>query len=145
MQAFIENEARSLIKNIYNESTLQCISTRNITVPYPYPYGFIPRTLGEDGESLDCFIVTSQVLQTGKCFDVQLLGMLEHFENGVEDHKVLLSLKNDDVLLTDSIKSQIVVFYEELSRIVQDRKIHLGKFLSQKETLEYIHYCSYAA
>ena len=65
MKVFIENEAGSNQKNLYNEKTLEYRKTVGVSRKYPYPYGFILETTSGDGDNLDCFILTEKKLKTG--------------------------------------------------------------------------------
>lgn len=60
MKVFIENEAGSNQKNIYDEKTLEYKKTVTISRKYPYPYGFIIDTTSGDGDNLDVFIITEK-------------------------------------------------------------------------------------
>jgi len=74
MKVFIENEAGSNQKNLYNEKTLEYRKTVTVSREYPYPYGFILDTISGDGDNLDCFITTDAKLETGQvCMSVSRL------------------------------------------------------------------------
>jgi inorganic pyrophosphatase len=63
---FVEAEAGSRDKGLYDEATLVRKGTRRALVPYPYPYGFVLGTPGgDDGECLDCFVITHRRLFAG--------------------------------------------------------------------------------
>ena len=74
MKVFIENEAGSFIKHIYNERTLTLKGTVGVSRAYPFPYGFVPHTSAEDGDSLDCFVLT-QALRSGQMVECEVLGL----------------------------------------------------------------------
>jgi hypothetical protein len=57
---------------------------------YPYPYGFIIGTKSADGESLDCYVATNLPLRSREQMECEAIGVLEVFENGEPDHKVLV-------------------------------------------------------
>ncbi len=63
MKVFIENEAGSDQKNVYNEKTLEYRETFTVSRKYPFPYGFILKTTSGDGDNLDCFVITEQKLK----------------------------------------------------------------------------------
>mgnify|MGYP001570857230 CR=1 FL=1 len=68
MKAFIENEAGSNQKNIYNEKTLEYKKTVTVSRKYPYPYGFILDTTSGDGDNLDVFVLTEKKLKSGQYY-----------------------------------------------------------------------------
>ncbi len=41
VRVFIQNAAGSDVKNFHDEKTLELKYGKRVTLPYPYPYGFI--------------------------------------------------------------------------------------------------------
>ncbi len=89
MRVFIENEAGSRRKNTYDESTLQFLSSVDVSAAYPFPYGFVIGTRSEDGDAVDCFVITDQKLAAGSTVDCEAFGLLEQIEDNEIDHKIL--------------------------------------------------------
>ena len=58
MKVFIENEAGSNKKNIFDEKSLEFEKQVDVSRSYPYPYGFVLNTTVEDGDNVDCFVLT---------------------------------------------------------------------------------------
>ena len=48
MRVFIENEAGSRRKHVYDERTLALVHTVDVSASYPFPYGFVLGTRGGD-------------------------------------------------------------------------------------------------
>ena len=44
---------------------------------FPYDFGFIPSTLGADGDALDVLVLTQSPLQLGILVEVKLIGVIE--------------------------------------------------------------------
>ena len=65
VNVFIQNEAGSDLKHDYNEKTLEYQGTDTVSRRYPFPYGFILDTTSEDGDNLDCYVITQRPLKTG--------------------------------------------------------------------------------
>ena len=80
MKVFIENEAGSDQKNLYNEKTLEYKKTVTVSRKYPYPYGFILDTTSGDGDNLDCFIITERKVKTGQIIECEPIGLMEQIE-----------------------------------------------------------------
>jgi inorganic pyrophosphatase len=59
------------------------------SVHYPGDYGFIPRTLHEDGDPLDVLVLVKQQTFTGCMIEVRPLGLLRMLDRGEADDKVL--------------------------------------------------------
>lgn len=58
-------------------------------VHYPGAYGFIPRTLAEDGDPLDILVLLDGHCFTGALIEVRPLGVLEMKDDKGLDHKIL--------------------------------------------------------
>ncbi|MEI7682808.1 MAG: inorganic diphosphatase [Candidatus Saccharibacteria bacterium] len=56
----------------------------------PCNYGFIPKTLDEDGDELDTLIVTEEPLPTGIWLEARVVGILNFEDDGEADHKVVV-------------------------------------------------------
>ena len=57
---------------------------------YPANYGFIPQTLGEDGDPLDCIIFTDVPLQCGTVVTGKAIAVLKMTDKGIRDEKILI-------------------------------------------------------
>lgn len=89
MHVFIENEAGSRAKNIYDDRSLVYQRTVEVSRAYPYPYGFVIGTRSGDGDCVDCFVLTDAALPSGSTVECDVVGLLEQVEDGEIDHKVL--------------------------------------------------------
>jgi inorganic pyrophosphatase len=70
----------------------------------PGSYGFIPRTLDEDGDELDCLIVCDEPIPMGVCVNAKLIGVMNFEDDGDKDHKII-GVPVDDRHTGDSINS----------------------------------------
>ena len=59
------------------------------SVHYPGDYGFIPRTLHEDGDPLDILVRINEATFPGCQIDVRPIGVLKMLDRGEPDDKVL--------------------------------------------------------
>jgi inorganic pyrophosphatase len=55
----------------------------------PCNYGFIPRTLDEDGDELDTLVVCDEKLPMGLVVQAKILGVMNFEDDGEMDHKVI--------------------------------------------------------
>jgi inorganic pyrophosphatase len=64
---------------------------RNLYSPVHYPgdYGFIPSTLGDDGDPLDVLVLVDQPSFTGCLMEVRPIGVMEMVDQGEGDEKIL--------------------------------------------------------
>lgn len=144
MNVFIENEAGSDKKNIFDEKTLEYKKTVMVSRRYPFPYGFIPHTMSGDGDNLDCFVITEQKLSSQQIVECEPVGLVEQFEDGREDHKILAILKGEDYILTDEAKEMIKKFIEHVFDHLpkKTKMLKVGQFLGKKAAEDLIKKCS---
>jgi inorganic pyrophosphatase len=62
---------------------------------YPGDYGFIPSTLGGDGDPLDVVILSTHPFVPGVLVEVRVIGMLEMSDDKGQDEKILAVTKDD--------------------------------------------------
>jgi inorganic pyrophosphatase len=58
-------------------------------VHYPGDYGFLPRTLGDDGDPLDVLVLMTIPVFTGCLVDARPIGLFHLVDSGAADEKVL--------------------------------------------------------
>ena len=141
IKVFIENEAGSNQKHIYNEKTLEFKEVFTVSRKYPFPYGFILNTTSGDGDNLDCFIVTEQKLTTGQIVECEPVGIMEQIEDNKEDHNILAKLLDEDVSITEAIKEDLTEFVSHVFDHRVGKIIKVGKFLGKEEAEKYIKKC----
>jgi inorganic pyrophosphatase len=59
------------------------------SVHYPGDYGFLPSTLGRDGDPLDVLVILPEPTFSGCLLEVRPVGVLQMLDQGVPDEKVL--------------------------------------------------------
>jgi inorganic pyrophosphatase len=58
-------------------------------VHYPANYGFIPQTLGEDGDPFDVLVLCQEPLAPLSIIKARAIGAMDMIDDGVEDHKII--------------------------------------------------------
>jgi inorganic pyrophosphatase len=137
MKVFIENEAGSNKKSIFNEKMLEFEKQDEVSCVYPYPYGFVLNTTAEDGDNVDCFALTDQELSTSDIVKCEPKALMEQKETSwspdskeIEtDHNVIAVPIGEDVDLTDEIKDELTDFISHVFDHISDKKIRTGEFL----------------
>lgn len=71
--------------------------TLHSPVHYPGDYGFVPSTLGRDGDPLDVLILVDAPSFPGCVIEVRPIGMLRMVDQGQHDEKILAVVENDPV------------------------------------------------
>ncbi len=148
MKVFIENEAGTDQKKIFDEKTLEYKKTVTVSRKYPYPYGFILETTGEDGDNADCFIITDKRIMSGEIVECEPIGLMEQFEkswdptkNNIEeqDHNVLVVPVGENTSILDQkIKDVLTDFVLHVFDHVKINKNRVGNFLNKQAAEEYI-------
>jgi inorganic pyrophosphatase len=64
-------------------------------VHYPGDYGFLPRTLADDGDPLDVLVLMKIPVFTGCLVDARAIGLFHLVDSGVADEKVLAVPRGD--------------------------------------------------
>jgi len=64
-------------------------------VHYPGDYGFLPRTLGDDGDPLDVLVITTIPVFVGCLVECRPIGLFHLVDRGKADEKVLAVPLND--------------------------------------------------
>lgn len=147
LKVFIENEANSKIKTIFDEKNFIQLDTMEVSRAYPFPYGFIVNTTSYDGDNVDCFVLTKRELKKGEFVECEVIGLMEQFEFSWDhdksetleiDHNVIVKLKDEEIEFVDSHKSILKDFVLNVFNNVRRNKTKVGDFLPKEEALKYI-------
>lgn len=78
---------------------------------YPMNYGFIPRTLCEDGDALDVFVVCSENLDPLTLVKCKPVAAIEMIDNGERDEKIIaVPVKDPNNDIPKNMVSEIIHF-----------------------------------
>lgn len=112
---------------------------------FPFNYGFIPNTLGGDGDPLDAIVLSSAPIKSGETAVCKIVGMIETVDRGEEDNKIITVPLSDrfanqyqdvDDLPSDTLPKW-TQFYLELAR--QKKKVvKIVGLKNKQETMEKI-------
>ena len=91
VNAVIEIPHEGINKYEYDKELHVFRLDRNLYSPVHYPgdYGFIPSTLGDDGDPLDCLVLVDAPSFPGCVMEVRPIGVLEMIDQGLGDEKIL--------------------------------------------------------
>ena len=134
----IQVEADSRDKKRYDEKTLEYKGTSRISLQYPYPYGFILGTSAEDGDSVDCYLITHAKIEPGSIVECEPVGLLEQIEDGQIDHKVLAALPGETVEVGAELLTELRDFIYAVFTQFPEVSIRIGRILPREEALAYI-------
>jgi inorganic pyrophosphatase len=141
MQVFIENQAGSRRKNIYDERTLKHLRTVDVSASYPYPYGFVIGTVSGDADAVDCFVLTSEPLIAGTTLECDPIGLLEQVEDGEVDHKILAVPSGSSATIDDAVIAALKKFISGVFSHVPDKRMEIGRLLDRDAAENYLRLC----
>lgn len=138
--AFIEIPAQGSIKYEVDEETGELRVDRflHTAMVYPFNYGYIKNSKGEDGDPLDVLVLSSQAVAPGVVMKCHAIGLLEmEDEAGVDtkivavpDRKVdpLYGVYNgiDDV--AEITKKKIKHFFDHMKELEEGKWVKTGDY-----------------
>ena len=143
---YIEIEQFSNIKYEYDKHKQALIVDRILHKPfkYPYAYGFIVNTLADDNDELDVLIITDidKHLKNDTCYSAYIIGALYMEDEKGIDEKVLCVLEEyykhikDIKDLSDEIKNNISVFFDNYKKNVDGKWSRVGDFINKQDTIQ---------
>ena len=112
---------------------------------YPVNYGFIPQTLGQDGDPLDILVICSQSIQPLCLVEATVIGNMQMIDQGQEDDKIIAVASNDPSVshITD-IEDLPGHFFNELKhyfqeyKVLEDKVVEIDNFQSRSEAYRII-------
>lgn len=138
IKVLIQVQAGSRDRKLYDEKTLEYRETRHGSRPYPYPYGFIVGTSAEDGDALDCYLLTKDSVIAGVIVECEPVGLLDQDEDGEIDHKVLAVLSGQEVDLNDELLKELQDFIYSIFSEYPDMHVSVGPIHSREAALQHI-------
>lgn len=112
---------------------------------YPLNYGFIPRTLGEDGDPLDIVVLT-QVSVVPLCLiPSKVIGVMQMIDRGEADEKIIAVAEEDPSVsgisdvkdLPPHLISELRHFFENY-KTLENKKVVINDFLPREEAFKVI-------
>jgi inorganic pyrophosphatase len=107
---------------------------------YPVNYGFIPQTLGEDGDPLDILVICSESIQPLCLVDATVIGNMQMIDNGEMDDKIIAVASKDpsvnhikDVDALPAHFKAVLRNYFEQYKVLEEKVVLIDNF-QNKET-----------
>lgn len=147
---FIEIPKGSKVKYEFDEKLKAIKVDRFLYGPnyFPFEYGFVMETKGEDGDPLDAVVLSKESTFPGCIIKARPIGVLEMEDEEGVDHKILAvpsekidpSFKEiEDVKdLTEFQKAQIKEFFETYKRLEPGKWVKLKDFKGKEEAQKLI-------
>jgi inorganic pyrophosphatase len=150
VNVIIEIPQGSLIKYEVDEESGVIFADRfhYTSVAYPFNYGFIPQTHGEDGDPIDVMIISHLPIYPGIAIAVRPIGMLEmEDEEGIDTKIMAVATKKIDPYhanvediadIDEATKNKIKHFFDTYKSIEPNKFVKTRNFLPKEKAYEAI-------
>ena len=123
--AFIEIQKGGKVKYELDKETGLVIFDRLLSTSMVYPanYGFIPRTLGGDGDPLDVLVITTEPLNSGVLVEAKPIGIINMIDDGEANEKIVAVATSDPFLKNvESLKDLPQHTFDEMKHFFEHYK-----------------------
>ena len=112
---------------------------------YPVNYGFIPQTLGKDGDPLDILVMCSESIQPLCLVEALVIGNMQMIDTGLIDDKIIaVALKDPGVNYITSLDKvpqhffTVLKNYFEQYKVLENKKVEINDFQDKEEAFAVI-------
>ena len=106
---------------------------------YPVNYGFIPQTLGDDGDPLDILVLCSQPIQSLCLVEATIIGNMQMIDSGEKDDKIIaVATKDPSVNHIKTVEEMPHHFLQELKnyfeqyKVLENKQVQIDEFQDTK-------------
>ncbi|MGN6194392.1 MAG: inorganic diphosphatase [Ginsengibacter sp.] len=112
---------------------------------YPVNYGFIPQTLGKDGDPLDILVMCSEAIQPLCLVKAFVIGNMQMIDQDLIDDKIIAVAVNDPTVnyiqSLDEVPPHIFKVlknYFEQYKVLENKKVEINDFQEKEKAFEII-------
>jgi inorganic pyrophosphatase len=146
VDVFIEITKSSHIKYEYDPNLKVLVCDRILHTPFTYDfnYGFIPKTLSEDGDPLDVVVLMDDELVPGCFVKCKFLGVLEtEDEHGIDPKVIMCPCKKVDPKYNElnniydlpiSTLNKIKYFFTHYKDL-ENKQVNIGNWLDKQSAI----------
>jgi inorganic pyrophosphatase len=115
---------------------------------YPVNYGFIPQTLGDDGDPLDILVLSEVSIQPNCLVRSRVIGYMQMNDTGKNDEKIIAVAEGDMSVahiqdihgLPQSFRQELKHFFSNYKTLM-NREVKVDDFLPREDALKVIDDC----
>lgn len=118
---------------------------------YPANYGFIPRTLSEDGDPLDVLVLCQESLEPLSILECYPIGMITMIDENEEDEKIIAIPINDpflnnytDITELPQHQFQEIKHFFEIYKYLENKETRVDKICGREEAIATLVKCKNA-
>jgi inorganic pyrophosphatase len=112
---------------------------------YPVNYGFIPQTLGDDGDPLDILVLCSESIAPLCLVKATVIGNMQMIDNGEKDDKIIAVASNDPSVnhiksieeLPEHFINVLKNFFEQY-KVLENKKVEIDEFQNKEAAFKVI-------
>ena len=111
--------------------------------PYPFDYGFAPRTLWEDDDPLDVIVLSTNPLFPGVLVKVRPVAVMDMIDDGESDYKIIAvpvkDMRFDSVQDLEDVNPHAIkesTNFFETYKDLKGKKVEVPGVYGKKEALE---------
>lgn len=112
---------------------------------YPVNYGFIPQTLGKDGDPLDILVMCTEAIQPLCLVEAYVIGNMQMIDTGLIDDKIIAVASKDPgvnyITCLDEVPQHIFKVlknYFEQYKVLENKKVEINDFQEKEKAFEII-------
>jgi inorganic pyrophosphatase len=112
---------------------------------YPINYGFIPQTLGKDGDPLDILVMCSEAIQPLCLVEAYVIGNMQMIDTGLIDDKIIaVALRDPSVNYITNLKEvpqhffTVLKNYFEQYKVLENKKVEINDFQEKEVAFDII-------
>jgi inorganic pyrophosphatase len=112
---------------------------------YPVNYGFIPQTLGKDGDPLDILVICSESIQPLCLVEANVIGNMQMIDTGMIDDKIIAVASKDPgvnyITGIDALPPHfftVLKNYFEQYKVLENKKVEINDFQDKSEAFKVI-------
>jgi inorganic pyrophosphatase len=112
---------------------------------YPVNYGFIPQTLGKDGDPLDILVMCSESIQPLCLVEAFVIGNMQMIDTGLIDDKIIaVAVRDPGVNYITNLEEvpqhifKVLKNYFEQYKVLENKKVEINDFQDKEKAFEII-------
>jgi inorganic pyrophosphatase len=153
VDAFIEIPKGGRVKYEVDKTTGLLRASRVLygALHYPANYGFIPRTIDDDGDALDILVLAQEEIQPGSVVSARIVGVMPMVDQGETDDKVIAVMVGDPAFevirsLDDLLPfrmNEIMRFFGDY-KALEEKEVRVAAPLGLDEAVKVVERCCLA-